>query len=105
MMPWDEFLAALEEVEGGQPGGTPPRPVLYLAQHSLFRQFPALKEDILVPDYVYCDLGPPENYRQYAPPANEERLVLNAWLGPAGTVSPAHTVSKFRSAHLCAMAY
>ncbi|TBU60630.1 Clavaminate synthase-like protein [Dichomitus squalens] len=91
MMPWDEFLANLEEDEGDRPAGTPPRPVLYLAQHSLFSQFPALTEDILVPDYVYCDLGPPEDYPRYVPPANDERLVLNAWLGPAGTVSPAHT--------------
>ena len=39
------------------------------------------------------DSLPPEDFPQYVPPANDERLVLNAWLGPAGTVSPAHTVS------------
>ncbi len=88
MMPWDEFLSSLR----AQPAGESARPVLYLAQHSLFNQFPALKDDIFVPDYVYSDLDPPNNYPQYVPPANEERLVLNAWLGPGGTVSPPHTV-------------
>ncbi|RDX52727.1 Clavaminate synthase-like protein [Lentinus brumalis] len=87
MMPWDEFLSSLR----AQPAGESARPVLYLAQHSLFNQFPALKDDIFVPDYVYSDLDPPNNYPQYVPPANEERLVLNAWLGPGGTVSPPHT--------------
>ncbi|RPD59186.1 Clavaminate synthase-like protein [Lentinus tigrinus ALCF2SS1-7] len=87
MIPWDEFLSNLEE----QATGESSKPVLYLAQHSLYNQFPALKDDIFVPDYVYCDLDPPNNYPQYVPPANEERLVLNAWLGPVGTVSPAHT--------------
>ncbi|KAI0693005.1 Clavaminate synthase-like protein [Cerioporus squamosus] len=87
MMPWDEFLSSLGEQHPGESS----KPVLYLAQHSLFKQFPALKDDIYVPDYAYSDLDPPDNYPQYVPPASEERLVLNAWLGPAGTVSPAHT--------------
>ena len=97
MMPWDAFLASIEELEKQnqkQAGaGLSPGPLLYLAQHSLFNQFPALKEDVVVPDYVYADLPPPEDFPQYVPPANDERLVLNAWHGPAGTVSPAHTVS------------
>ncbi|KAI0781372.1 Clavaminate synthase-like protein [Trametes elegans] len=87
MMPWEEFLDALEP----STSSTQPQPVLYLAQHSLLKQFPALQGDIIVPDYVYSALDPPDNYPQYAPPHNEEQLVLNAWLGPAGTVSPAHT--------------
>ena len=105
MMPWTEFLSALDTVPAHTPGGesAPPRdaskPVLYLAQHSLFTQFPALKDDVIVPDYVYTDLDPPADYPQYAPPANEDRLVLNAWLGPAGTISPAHTVRL--STHIC----
>ncbi|OJT12234.1 Lysine-specific demethylase 8 [Trametes pubescens] len=86
MMPWEEFLASI-----GNMSSVEPRPVLYLAQHSLFKQFPALQSDIIVPDYVYSSLSPPKNYPQYVPPSNEEQLVLNAWLGPASTVSPAHT--------------
>ncbi|KAI1784053.1 Clavaminate synthase-like protein [Ganoderma leucocontextum] len=91
MMLWDEFLASIEELEKQRRADLSPGPMLYLAQHSLFNQFPALKEDVIVPDYVYSDLPPPDNYPQYVPPANDERLVLNAWFGPADTVSPAHT--------------
>ena len=48
----------------------------YLAQHSLLDQVPALAADICTPDY--CSLG-------------EGRLhAVNAWLGPAGTVTPLH---------------
>ncbi|KAI0668493.1 Clavaminate synthase-like protein [Trametes maxima] len=86
MMPWDDFIDELGPARAAEP-----RPVLYLAQHSLFKQFPALQSDIIVPDYVYAALNAPDDYPQYVPPSNEERLVLNAWLGPGGTVSPAHT--------------
>ncbi|KAI0373277.1 Clavaminate synthase-like protein [Pilatotrama ljubarskyi] len=88
MMLWEEFLESLAAASSTP---TEPRPVLYLAQHSLFKQFPALQGDVIIPDYVYSSLDPPENYPQYAPPGNEEQLVLNAWLGPGGTISPAHT--------------
>ncbi|PCH38433.1 Clavaminate synthase-like protein [Wolfiporia cocos MD-104 SS10] len=84
MMPWGEFLEALEP-------GVKYKRMLYLAQHNLLLQFPQLREDIMLPDYVYAPLPPPEGFPGYRPPGNEDRLVLNAWLGPAGTVSPAHT--------------
>lgn len=68
--------------------------VLYLAQHNLLSQFPSLRDDIVVPDYVYsCPPAPPD-YPDYRPPGNDDQLVVNAWLGPKGTISPAHTVSK-----------
>jgi hypothetical protein len=86
MMPWDDFLDALEKHSSHA------QPILYMAQHNLLSQFPALREDILVPDYVFTAPQAPATYPLYRPPNNEEELVLSAWLGPVGTVSPAHTV-------------
>lgn len=85
MMSWDHFLDVLEKPSHSQTS-------LYMAQHNLLSQFPALREDILIPDYVFTAPQAPPTYPLYRPPNNEEELVLNAWLGPAGTVSPAHTV-------------
>ncbi|KAJ7261290.1 hypothetical protein B0H12DRAFT_1106131 [Mycena haematopus] len=76
---WDAFLDSLDP-DDAQP--------LYLAQHSLLMQFPALRADVEVPDYVYTDVPRPPGC---PPPQNDEQLVINAWLGPKGTVSPAHT--------------
>ncbi|KDQ59576.1 hypothetical protein JAAARDRAFT_68205 [Jaapia argillacea MUCL 33604] len=84
MMDWDKFLGFLFDPHKDTP-------VFYLAQHNLFLQFPKLRSDIVVPDYVYASLRPPPNFPDYEPPRNEEELVLNAWLGPKGTISPAHT--------------
>ena len=86
MMPWDAFLDALEKESSHT------QSILYMAQHNLLSQFPALREDILVPDYVFTAPQAPATYPLYRPPNNEEELVLSAWLGPIGTVSPAHTV-------------
>lgn len=85
MMNWDDFLSAITLSHRTE--------TFYLAQHNLLKQFPALREDIIVPDYVYAALLPPASFPKYKPPGNDEQLVINAWLGPAGTESPAHTVS------------
>jgi hypothetical protein len=82
MMDWEHFL---EKVENGG------EPLVYLAQHSLLAQFPKLREDIVIPDLVYY--SPTTDYQGYSPPTNEDGLVINAWLGPKGTLSPAHQVS------------
>ncbi|GAA5906082.1 hypothetical protein JCM5296_001041 [Sporobolomyces johnsonii] len=65
------------------------RPTYYLAQHSLFAQFPALKSDLVVPDLVYS--APSSNEGEGEGVGTPEGYVMNAWLGPQGTVSPAHT--------------
>ncbi|KAG8528123.1 uncharacterized protein KY384_007039 [Bacidia gigantensis] len=68
--------------------------IAYLAQHDLFTQIPSLRNDISIPDYCYTDPPPPAKgttlSKLPAQPKLEEPL-LNAWFGPAGTVSPLHT--------------
>jgi len=83
-MGWDDFLTSLTQ---------PSNKTLYLAQHSLFLQFPNMREDMIIPDYVYSCPNSSYSFPGYKPPTNDEQLVLNAWLGPKGTISPAHVVS------------
>jgi Cupin-like domain len=67
----------------------------YLAQHDLFAQIPSLREDIAIPDYCFTTPPPPH----YSSPLAEKHSrmppldgpLLNAWFGPAGTISPLHT--------------
>lgn len=66
----------------------------YLAQHDLFSQIPSLRKDISIPDYCYTNPPPPAletplDVRKEHPKLEEP--LLNAWFGPAGTVSPLHT--------------
>ncbi|KAF9953725.1 hypothetical protein BGZ72_005212 [Mortierella alpina] len=57
----------------------------YLAQHDLFEQIPRLRRDIDIPDYCMIEIPDQEGYH---PP---DDVLLNAWFGPRGTVSPMHT--------------
>lgn len=66
----------------------------YLAQHDLFTQIPCLRNDIFIPDYCYTDPPPPApgtplDGKDQQPKLDEP--LLNAWFGPAGTISPLHT--------------
>ncbi|KAG9103914.1 hypothetical protein FRC06_007025 [Ceratobasidium sp. 370] len=89
IMPWDVFLDRIGWGESQtEPTGDAER--LYLAQHSLFTQFPKLRADLLIPDYVYTTPSTqPPDYS--GPPGNDEQLVINAWCGGRGANSPAHT--------------
>ena len=71
LMPLSRFLE-----EHLRSGGDSAEGRAYLAQHALFEQVPALRGDIVTPDY--CSLG------------GGELRAVNAWLGPAGTVTPLH---------------
>ena len=65
--------------------------IAYLAQHDLFAQIPSLRADISIPDFCYTT-PPPSTYpttTKRQPPLEEP--LLNAWFGPAGTISPLHT--------------
>ncbi|KAH0584001.1 hypothetical protein H2248_009578 [Termitomyces sp. 'cryptogamus'] len=90
LMKWDDFLAYLDLDDKPLLTNTTRDHIIYLAQHNLSLQFPELLKDIIVPDYVYVSLDPPE-FCHYRPPGNDEQLVINMWLGPKGTISPAHT--------------
>ncbi|KAF2493150.1 Clavaminate synthase-like protein [Lophium mytilinum] len=63
--------------------------IAYLAQHPLLTQLPRLRSDIMIPDYCYTS-PPPLPSISNPPPLLDEPL-LNAWFGPAGTISPLHT--------------
>lgn len=75
-----------EEEEEGIQGAK----IGYLAQHDLFAQIPSLRKDICIPDYCYTTPPPPPSSQDRETPRLSEPL-LNAWFGPAGTVSPLHT--------------
>jgi hypothetical protein len=85
MMPWENFLCWLRTSDGIRKDE-----MVYLAQHSLLTQFPKLRDDILIPDLVY--IVPETREAGHKPPSNEDRLIINAWIGPKGTISPAHKV-------------
>ncbi|KAL9233638.1 hypothetical protein vseg_008608 [Gypsophila vaccaria] len=66
------FSQFLERIQSGNSSVVP----TYLAQHPLFDQIKELRKDVLVPDYCYVGGG--------------ELRSINAWFGPAGTVTPLH---------------
>lgn len=62
----------------------------YLAQHNLFQQIPSLRNDICIPDFCWVDVPPhPTTPSLNQPPVDMPQL--NAWFGPARTITPLHT--------------
>lgn len=69
---------------------SPAKPTAYLAQHALLLQLPQLRNDILIPDLCYtAPPGHPHDPSQDQPELDAP--MLNAWLGPPGTITPLHT--------------
>jgi hypothetical protein len=67
-----------------------PEKVGYLAQHNLFQQIPALRNGIQVPDFCWADVPPhPTTSSKNQAPVDVPQL--NAWFGPAKTITPLHT--------------
>ena len=68
-------------------------PTPYLAQHDLLAQVPALAGDVVTPDYCCLttsgDAASHDNDDDASLPG--PTTTINAWLGPAGTLSPLHT--------------
>lgn len=98
MLGFEEFLQKIRWEQEPPPSATreegqddSKEPVLYLAQHDLFQQFPELLADIITPDYVWSEPGPPDHYPDYKPPVSAAGYTINAWMGPKDTYSPAHT--------------
>jgi len=63
----------------------------YLAQHDLFTQIPSLSADTNTPDYCYTTPPPPKSLSSTVKVDMLDEPLRNAWLGPAGTISPLHT--------------
>lgn len=90
LLPFRDFLASYID-PSLEPGLSPNSPGQkgYLAQHDLFTQIPSLRNDVLLPDYLWTTPPP-----HPLPGKSKERVPapqLNAWLGPAGTITPLHT--------------
>ncbi|KAH6895331.1 hypothetical protein B0T10DRAFT_477671 [Thelonectria olida] len=65
-------------------------PTGYLAQHNLFQQIPSLRNDIHTPDFCWTNVpGHPLSPSHNQPPVDVPQL--NAWFGPARTITPLHT--------------
>ena len=82
----DQKDGGMEGEEDGQRG------IGFLAQHDLFSQIPSLRNDISIPDYCYTDPPPAASTKSGKDSTLQlSEPLLNAWFGPAGTVSPLHT--------------
>ncbi|KAI1337416.1 hypothetical protein F5Y15DRAFT_153021 [Xylariaceae sp. FL0016] len=78
-----------EMVSSTHPASDTVKPIAYLAQHPLLTQLPALRNDILIPDFCYTTPPSHPTDSSIDQPELEEPL-LNAWFGPPRTITPLH---------------
>ncbi|KKA30777.1 hypothetical protein TD95_004406 [Thielaviopsis punctulata] len=92
LIPFKKFLS--EYIDGGFDGNsdTLNKKRGYLAQHDLFAQIPSLRQDITIPDLCWSE-PPLERTIGSGPKPEHSDPRLNAWFGPAGTITPLHTDS------------
>ncbi|KAJ8038775.1 JmjC domain-containing protein 5 [Holothuria leucospilota] len=97
LMPLREFISSF--VEPTESTEETECPVGYLAQHQLFNQIPELLDDITIPDYCYIKIcSYPSDEGKYGKEGegtevvddDDDEVDINAWFGPAGTISPLH---------------
>ncbi|KAK2616375.1 Mitochondrial fission protein [Conoideocrella luteorostrata] len=93
IIPFKEFLAKYvnpSSSSGSSSSSSKIRQVGYLAQHNLFHQIPALRNDIAIPDLCWSSVpGHPTDTTKNQ--ASLDIPQLNAWFGPARTITPLHT--------------
>uniref|UniRef100_A0A914GXI7 JmjC domain-containing protein n=1 Tax=Globodera rostochiensis TaxID=31243 RepID=A0A914GXI7_GLORO len=86
LMSFNQYLTeyVFPAVKPAQPG--------YMAQHRLLDQIPELLADVPVPDYcVFGEHSEGKSVGDGAVIESDHDLTINAFIGPAGTVSPLHT--------------
>jgi hypothetical protein len=88
----DSPEASVEDCEGSnsiqEPGDNH---IGYLAQHCLFNQITALKNDFFIPDY--CSFLAEVDYAEENSSTTNDKaddVTIQSWFGPVGTVSPLH---------------
>jgi len=96
IVPFEDFLARAGFLGFDNTPDAPTGRPMYLAQHSLLRQFPELESDMSLPIYVGSGPPPTAEFPSYRAPDSESGVIVNVWVGSGSgeIVSPAHTVSE-----------
>lgn len=88
---WSQDLVKFEDFFRRQflddDSGPQSKRIEYLAQHNLFDQIPALRNDIMTPEY--CCMT-----NRHGDGDGDIDVDIKAWLGPEGTISPMHIDEK-----------
>ncbi|OAA43619.1 jumonji domain containing 5 [Metarhizium rileyi] len=87
---WGQELVAFKTFLSRYVSAEEARDVGYLAQHNLFSQIPALRNDISTPDLCWSSV-PPHPVDPARDKAPLDVPLVNAWFGPARTITPLHT--------------